>query len=569
MSEPMNKSDNFWLCMDEPTNLMVICALMEFDQRMDTDRVQDIVEERLLCFDRFKKKIVRPVSGMGVPNWEFDETFDIRSHLQRVALPSPGDKRELKEMISNLMSTPLDVTKPPWQFHIIENYGQGCVLFARIHHCIADGIALIHVLLSLTDEDPDVPSAPTKPEKKKTKHDFGAFLPIAPVIKRVRKAAKTTQKIGKALLDEVIKSVSDPVHLIELTRFAAGLTADAATVLSKLTIMPSDPDTAFKGKLGIRKSVAWTEPMPLDVIKAIGRAIDKSTINDVLIATVAGALRHYLKKRDSRVNELDLRVTVPVNIRKPGTEFELGNKFSTVFLSLPVYIEDPVLRLKEVKRRMDHLKKSPDAAVVFGVLNAIGVMPPDMAKRASHFFGNKASGVLTNVPGPRQPLFFAGNKIKSMMFWVPRSGKIGLGISLISYAGTVTVGVATDEGLLADPEVLLEGFEKELNHLVELVKSGKISDEPLVLHDRYQETRCKGMTKSGSRCKRRAVAGSKYCTTHQSEEGMPDREVEQPSQVEVPSSQRCNAFTKSGKPCKNRPAPGSEYCKVHHGFVGP
>jgi WS/DGAT/MGAT family acyltransferase len=553
MSEPMHKADNFWLNMDEPTNLMVICALMEFDRRMDIDQMRETIEDRLLCFDRFKKKIVRPISGVGVPNWEFDKNFNIRSHLQRIALPSPGDKSELKEMISNLMSTPLDFTKPLWQIHVIENYGQGCVLFARIHHCIADGIALIHVLLSLTDKDPDAPSAEEKPEKKVPTTDFETFLPIAPVIKRVRKAAKTAQKIGETLLGEIAKSVSDPVHLIDMTRSAAGLTADAGTVLSKLTIMPPDPDTAFKGKLGVRKSATWTEPIPLEAIKTTGRAIDGSTINDVLIATVAGALRRYLKTRDSRVNELDLRMTVPVNIRKPGTEFELGNKFSTVFLALPVYIEDPVLRLKEVKRRMDRLKKSPDAAVVFGVMHAIGVMPPDMAKKSAQFFGNKASGVLTNVPGPRQPLFFAGNKIKNMMFWVPRSGKIGLGISLISYAGTVTVGIASDDRLLPDPEVLLEGFEIELNQLLELVKSGKISDEPLVLHDRYQETRCKGETKSGIQCKRRAVKGSKYCSQHQPKL----------------SSHQCKAITKSGKPCKNRPASGSEYCKVHHSFVEP
>lgn len=515
MSEPMSKADNFWLCMDQPTNLMVICALMEFSEPVDFNLMRETIETRLLCFDRFKKRVARPPSVVGIPSWEFDKHFDIRSHLQRIALPSPGDEKELREMISNLMSTPLDFSKPLWQIHLIENFQEGCVLFARIHHCIADGMALIHVLLSLTDKEAKALPPDSNPKITKATFDFGFFPMISPVIKRVKRVAETTQKVGKTILNEVLKSVSDPDHLLEIARSALRLTADAASVLSKLTIMPSDPDTAFKGELGMRKSATWTEPMPLAMFKTVGQAFGTSTINDVLITIVAGALRRYLKKKDSRVNELDLRFTVPVNIRKPGAEFEMGNQFSMVFLSLPVYIEDPVLRFKEVKRRMDYLKKSPDAAVVFGVLNTIGLMPPDMAQKAAHLFGNKASGVLTNVPGPRQHLFFAGNKIKNMMFWVPRSGRIGLGISLISYAGNVTVGIASDEGLLPDPEVLLQGFVEELNDLLNWVKSGKMTHVPLILHDRFLENRCKGMTRKGIPCKNRPLPGSGYCRAHQ------------------------------------------------------
>ena len=273
--------------------------------------------------------------------------------------------------------------------------------------------------------------------------------------------------------------------------------------------------------------------MALDRIKKVGKAINTATLNDVLIATVTGAMRRYLKTRNTPVNELDLRVTVPVNIRKPGTEFELGNKFSLVFLPLPVHLEDPILRLKEVKQRMDRLKKSPDPYINFGLLSSIGYLPPGIAKKAAAVFGNKATGVLTNVPGPRQPLYFAGEKIEKFMFWVPRSGRIGLGISILSYNENVIVGIASDEKLMPDPEVLLEGFEDEFNHLLDLVQSGKIEDEPLVLHDRYEEAqesaeaeeskqdretthagKCKAITKSGKRCKNRARAGTKFCNVH-------------------------------------------------------
>ena len=535
MAETMTNADNFWLCMDEPTNLMIITAFMEFEEPVNFKRLYATIESRLASFKRFRKRVLRPVSGVGVPNWEIDKNYDLRSHLQRVALPEPGDKAVLQEMISNLMTTPLDPNKPLWQVHLIENYGKGCVVFFRIHHCIADGIALVHVMLSTADTESDAPWPQYQPEKQRDSNSLKSFFPVGNIISTITRTINTTKNYGAKLLEEGEKAISDPSRLKKIANTTTGLTSDIVSILTKHAIIPSDPKTPFKGKLGVRKRVAWTEPMSLDKIKTVGRAISTATLNDVLIATVTGAMRRYLKTRNTPVNELDLRVTVPVNIRKKGTEFELGNRFSLVFLALPVYIDDPVLRLKEVKRRMDHLKKSPDAFINFGLLNAMGLLPANISKRTAHLFGNKASGVLTNVPGPKQPLYFAGKKINNIMFWVPRSGMVGLGISIFSYAGKVTVGIASDEGLMPDPEVLLEGFEEEFNHLLGLVQSGKIYDEPLVLHDRYKEaqstemskgekksrkahdtrpTQCKATTKKGSQCKRRALPGSGYCGSH-------------------------------------------------------
>jgi len=506
---------------------------MEFEKLLDFNRLYATIESRLASFPRFQQRIDRSKSGLGVPNWETDKHFDLRSHLQRVALPAPGDKASLQEMISNLAVTPLDPNKPLWQVHLIENYSKGCALFFRIHHCITDGIAGIHVLLSMADTDPDAPWPKSNPPKKPRPFSLGSLLPINAMVDNVRKSLTATQTMGKQMLKELEKTVSDPSHLKALAKTSSCIPTDFASVLSKYTLMSSDPNTAFKGKLGVRKKVAWTEPLALDNIKKVGRAISTATLNDVLIATVTGAMRRYLKTRNTRVNKLNLRVTVPINIRKPGTEFELGNKFSLVFLPLPVHLADPILRLKEVKRRMDQLKSSPDPYINFALLSAMGYLPPVLAKRAAALFGNKASGVLTNVPGPRQPLYLAGQKIDSFMFWVPRSGQIGLGISIFSYDGKVTVGVASDEGLMPDPEVLLDGFEDEFNALLDLVQSGKLYDEPLVLHDRYKEAQeatvpdkggnddpkrspvlCRATTLSGNRCKNKSLPDSDYCAIH-------------------------------------------------------
>ncbi len=533
MGERMSNADNFWLCMDEPTNLMVIVGFMEFEKPIDFNRLCVTIESRLASFPRFQKKIVMPKTGVGVPTWVNDEHFDLRSHLQRVALPAPGDKTELQLMIGNLAITPLDPNKPLWQVHLIENYGKGCILFFRIHHCITDGIAGIHVLLSTADTDPDAPWPKAKPKKKPKPFSLGELLSIDDLVHSAGKTISTAQFIGRQVQKEIEKAVADPAHLKELAKASSIIPTDFASVFSKYMLMSSDPNTAFKGKLGVRKRIAWTEPFELDTIKKVGKAISTATLNDVLIATVTGAMRHYLKTRNTRVNELDLRVAVPVNVRKPGTESELGNKFSLVFLPLPVHLKDPVLRLKEVKRRMDRLKTSPDPYINFALLSIMGYLPPLVAKKAAAVFGNKASGVLTNVPGPRQPLYYAGQEVKNFMFWVPRSGKIGLGISILSYNGKVTVGIASDEGLMPDPEVLLDGFDDEFNALLDLVTSGKIEDEPLVLHDRYKERQ----------------------TESSADEPEPDASEDLPS--------ICQARTRSGRPCKNKALTGSAHCRVH------
>ncbi len=538
MTQPMANVDNFWLCMDDPTNLMMISGFMAFEAPVAMDRLIATLEARLLTFHRFRQRVVRPISGVGTPVWETDPHFDIRSHLHRVALPEPGDREALQEMIGDLVATPLDESKPLWQVHLIENVRgdtasgrKGCALCFRLHHCIADGIALIHVLLSMADLSPDAP--PPEPPAKRSRTG-GGLLParLGRAVGAVRSTIRTSLTVGRTLRRELTGAVSNPFHLIELARLGTGLATDAATVLFRLATLPPHPRNRFRGRLGVPKRVAWTDPIPLDDVKAVGRALG-ATINDVLIATVTGALRNYLAARNEKVNTLDLVVTVPVNVRRPGTEVELGNRFSLVFLSLPVHIEDPVLRLREVKRRMDNLKHSPDAFVGFQILNALGVSPASIARRAAQMFANKTTAVMTNVPGPRQPLYFAGQKIDRMMFWVPRTGRVGLGISIFSYDGRVTVGLATDAGLVPDPERILEGFTTGFDNLLAMVEAGRIDEAPLVLHDRYAEARseaalespaaeengervqCQGITRSGRQCKRVAIAGSRYCSLHQ------------------------------------------------------
>jgi len=246
---------------------------------------------------------------------------------------------------------------------------------------------------------------------------------------------------------------------------------------------------------------------------------------------VTGALRRYLQQSNNLVGDLDIRVAMPINIRPMDSEIELGNQFSLILVALPVHIDDPVLRIREVQRRINDLKEAPDAAIAYVLLNALGVSSAKLAKTAATMFANKTTGVMSNVPGPRQPLYFSGKEIKNIMFWVPRIGGLGLGISIISYNGKVSLGIATDTGLVHDPTSILDNFENEYRMLLGMYRAGQIEKDPLIINDRFQDTaeitkeetkggsiqaiRCKAITRSGSQCHNRAATDSLYCTIHQ------------------------------------------------------
>jgi hypothetical protein len=166
------------------------------------------------------------------------------------------------------------------------------------------------------------------------------------------------------------------------------------------------------------------------------------------------------------VDGVDLRAVVPVNLRPESEIVKLGNRFGLVFLALPVGIEDHGERLQELKRRMDAIKNSSEPMVIYALLNAVGLAGPEVEKIALQIFGSKATGVMTNVPGPRKEIYLAGKAMRSMMFWVPQSAKLGLGVSILSYAGQVRLGVATDAGLVPDPDTIIADFQEEMEMMM-------------------------------------------------------------------------------------------------------
>ncbi len=438
--EKMSFVDRAWLRMDDPTNLMVITGLLFFKEKIDYQELVAIVEQRLLKFDRFRQRVVEKNSLLAPPYWEEDPAFDIANHVKELELPPPGDAEALRQQVSELMSEPLDVRHPLWQLHLIQNYREGCAVLVRIHHCIADGIALVRVLLSLTD-------AQKAPESSVASRPHTQFE--SPALRKKNPYVPRTF-IGRAILN-----------------------VGKAWSLLRLALLKPDPKTLFKGKLTVRKVAAWSHPLPLDEVKQIGKAFG-ATVNDVLLSVVSGALEDYLTAREGRSpRRLNIRAAVPINLRAAEEDIRLGNKFGLLFLSLPLSITDPLKRLQEVHRRSLALKQSLQSQVVFGFLRVIGMVPHFMERWIINFFGTKITAVMTNVPGPQQPIFLAGKRVEKILFWVPQSGRAGMGVSIFSYCGNVTIGIATDANLVPEPAEIITRIHSQFEMLKELLQNKK------------------------------------------------------------------------------------------------
>jgi WS/DGAT/MGAT family acyltransferase len=244
--------------------------------------------------------------------------------------------------------------------------------------------------------------------------------------------------------------------------------AGVASELAHLLLMPNDSQTRFKGKPSGDKKVAWTDPLALPEVKAVSRVLGCS-VNDILLAAVAGALHKYLEAKGDRTKDVEVRALVPVNLRPQGDGIGLGNHFGIIAIELPVGLESPLSRLYEVHRRMAALKDSYEPPVTLGLMTALGYAPELVQDRLLDFLLGRATAVMTNVPGPRRPRYLAGARIKQVMFWVPQPGDIAMGVSILSFDGKVQFGLMTDAAVVPDPGAIVACFGPEFEKLLYFV----------------------------------------------------------------------------------------------------
>jgi diacylglycerol O-acyltransferase / wax synthase len=469
----MSTVDTAWLRMDSEGNLMMIVGVSMLSKPVSVDGLRHALESRFLVYSRFRSRVVTDMSG----SWWQEQEVDLDDHVIHTALAAPkkgaSNKPALQALVGTLSQQPLNPEKPLWQMHLVDNcHGEdGKVrqaLIVRIHHCIADGVALVGVFMSMFDKSADEKDHSPTPRAAAAAEENPWEQIMLPVTAASIKAIDLSSTMFIKSLGMMTDFDKLPAQLSTLGQTAGQLAMDAV----KLTTMEEDSPTRLKGKPNGKKQVSWSEPLPLAEVKAISKAFGCS-INDVLMASVAGALRAYLREKgDDVAHDCDVRVMVPVNLRKASRQQKLGNAFGLVPLVLPVGLENPVARLFEVRHRMNELKGSYTALVAMSVLGVLGATPKQVQNEIQNYFARKATAVMSNVPGPQQPLFIAGSQLDQCMFWVPQSGDIGIGVSILSYNGGVQFGIVTDDALVQDPDNIIRRFAPEFEKLVMLALMG-------------------------------------------------------------------------------------------------
>ena len=417
----LNNVDLAWLRMESPTNPMMITVVLEFNGLVDYDKLIADLRVTLARYRRFRQRIVQPQKIFQRPYWEDDPDYRVEDHVERLELPEPVNEAALEELVNQKMNTMLDFTYPLWMVTMVDNYPAGSILVVRVHHCIADGISLLGVLLQMTrpssEDDADQGDA--------------------------------TPKLSQRALNRKPS------------------TTEIIAAIASIFFRRPDPPTRLKGKLGTRKRAVYSKPLSVPEIKVIAKA-NQATINDVLMAAAAGAFRRYIEEHND-ARKPNINAFVLVNMRGASFDEELGNKFGLVFLPLPLDRGQPLERLNVIKQNMDLLKASAEYAATYVLLIILGGVPAWMEHLATLFLDTKGTVVATNVPGPRRELSLAGAPIRSIRGAVPQSGRIGVGLSFISYNNQLVVGLNADVGLIPDPERFIELYSEEFKSFQNLL----------------------------------------------------------------------------------------------------
>jgi len=459
-AERMSRVDTAWLRMDNDVNQMMIVGVWLLQPGISLQALRARVADKLLKYDRFRQRVEHDAVGA---LWIEDEDFDLDRHVFSCTLTQQegqSERQALQHLCGLLASIPLDSRHPLWQYQLIENYEGGSAIIMRIHHCIGDGVALVSVMMSLTDGGTDPPQRRAKPVRPEEDADWLADTVLKPLADITVKAIGMTGDGVARTMD----ALSHPEALLG-NRDAARAGLQVLQDVAALALMPDDSHTPLKGRpLGV-KHVAWCEPLPLAEVKAISKALGCS-INDVLLACAAGAFGQWLSDRGHDPTGQAIRAMVPVNLRSPDKAWQLGNRFGLAPLVLPIGIENPIERVYDVHRRMAAMKGSYQPLLAYAVLSVSGLFVKPVQDSILGLFAKKSTAVMTNVPGPVDPLVLCGSTLRQSLFWVPASGDIGVGVSILSYNGGVQFGLMTDEHMCASPQDIVDRFATQFESLL-------------------------------------------------------------------------------------------------------
>ncbi|MDO3720973.1 WS/DGAT domain-containing protein [Marinobacter sp. chi1] len=466
-SHLMQPADSAWLALERPENPMTITVMMRVDG-LTAPRLREFLRVYWMAWERFR---YRPVKRSSVWHWEADPVFDLKHHLDVVIDRFTPD--QLQDWVSARLNQPLTLYRPLWKFWLAPRAEGGAVLLLRMHHCYADGISLLGLFNSLCPpsplQHPAIYGAPEMPELGRWADAAKAWLDR---LVAGEKTAVSSEQVGAGVAGQT-SQYQQAARLLERTA-QQGL--KLVHEVSEFLAEPEDTPSDLRRDLLGRRHCRWSEPLPLDHFRSVARATNV-TINDVLLSCVAAAVRSRLGLTEEELDDATLHAAVPVDIRdrlpeelqpEPGM---LGNYFGTVFVPLPVDGESALERLFRIKHETRRLKKSWQPGIAWGLAASASVIPEPWRDPVAEVFYRKASAVVSNVPGTPEPRYIAGCRIREQMFWVPQAGSIGLGVSIISYAGQVQFGVVADEAVLSDPDDFLEDCLRELDQYSTFVAS--------------------------------------------------------------------------------------------------
>ncbi len=448
--------DSSFLHIERDSAHMHVAGCMVFDGSPPSyDELVEEIVGRLHLVPRYRQKLAFVPLNQGRPVWVDDPHFNVVFHVRHTALPSPGGDEQLKRLAGRVFSQALDRSRPLWELWLVEGLSDDrFAVLSKTHHALVDGISGVDIATVLFDSSPE-PVPVASPDHE--------WIP-RPLPSRVQ-----------LLADALLERATVPAEMVRGVRAAlrgprqvAGKLGHAvggvgAVARAGLNVAPSSP---FNVRIGPHRRFTWVRG-ELQEFKDVKNALG-GTVNDVVLAAVAGALGRYLRLHSEPTEDVTLKAMVPVSVRADLERGALGNKVAAMWAPLPVGITDPVQRLLKVAAAMDGLKESGQAVGAQVLTELTGFAPPTIMAQAARLQARQRlfNVVVTNVPGPQHPLYMLGRRLEAMYPMVPLAENQALGIAIMSYDGQLNFGLNADYDALPDLEALADELRASIDELV-------------------------------------------------------------------------------------------------------
>jgi diacylglycerol O-acyltransferase / wax synthase len=438
------------------------CAVFEGPAPAYTDLVAT-VESRLHLVPRYRQRLATVPLGQGRPVWVDDPQFRLPFHVRHTALPRPGRDQQLRRLAGRIFSQALDRGRPLWEMWLIEGLSDGrFALLSKTHHALVDGVSGVDIASVIFDsEAAPAPGRAPRPWAPRPLPSSAQLLADA-MVERATQPAETISTIGAL--------ARGPRSL--LTR--AGSAVAGLGALTWAGLDPA-PRSLFNVPIGPHRRFTWVEAS-LDDFRAVKRE-QETTINDVILTAVAGGLGRYMRRHEVDTDELVLKALVPVSVRDPVDHGVLGNRIAAMWAPLPVGVSDPLARLRLVAEAMTSVKRSGQAVGAQALTELAGFASPTLVAQAARLQTRQRlfNLVVTNVPGPQQPLYLLGRRMHAVYPLVPLAANTALGIAVLSYDGRLNFGLNADYDALADLELLAADLAAAITEIVHSLSSATAS----------------------------------------------------------------------------------------------